>query len=189
MVAIFGGAAGRAYLVGQGPDGRHEGAGEAEVGDLEAPFPAHQQVLRLEVPVVRVCVCVRSGRIVVRPRKWGRCLGAVDMRQNETNQTRGAYRCMIPRAWQKARPLKIWKRKDCRDREGVMTGVQSVSVCVVQTSNQSLGGRWGTDLDLRAGEHVGLGLHVLLEVAVDELEDQVQPALALHAVQEPDSGG
>lgn len=49
---------GRAYLVGQGPDGRDEGAGEAEVGDLKAAFPADEQVLRLEVPVagsVHVC--------------------------------------------------------------------------------------------------------------------------------------
>lgn len=44
-------------------------------------------------------------------------------------------------------------------------------------------------LDLRAGQHVGLGLHVLLEVAVHKLEDQVQPALALHAVQEPGGAG
>lgn len=44
-------------------------------------------------------------------------------------------------------------------------------------------------LDMRAGQHIGLGLHVLLEVAVHELEDQIQPALTLHAVQEPGEAG
>jgi len=42
-------------------------------------------------------------------------------------------------------------------------------------------------LDDAAGELTGLGFHVFLEVAVDELEDEVEPAFALDAVEE--SGG
>lgn len=38
-------------------------------------------------------------------------------------------------------------------------------------------------LDDAAGELPRLGLHVLFEVSVDELEDEVQPAFALDAVE------
>lgn len=46
-----------------------------------------------------------------------------------------------------------------------------------------------TCLDGGGGQHVGLRLHVLLQVPVHELEDQVQPPLALHAVQQPELRG
>lgn len=93
--------------MGQGPDGRHEGAGEAEVGDLEAAFTAHEQVLRLEVPVAGSVRGCDDGRMSEMKKAWV----GLESREYET-KTHCAYRCIIPRAWQKARPLKIWKRKD-----------------------------------------------------------------------------
>ena len=43
-------------------------------------------------------------------------------------------------------------------------------------------------LDDTAGELARLGFHVFFEVAVDELEDEVEPAFALDAVEEPAGG-
>ena len=46
----------RADLVGEGADGRDECSGQAEVGDLEAAVPRHQDVLRLQVAAGRTAM-------------------------------------------------------------------------------------------------------------------------------------
>ena len=110
-------------LVGERTDGRDEGAGEAKVGDLETAC----------------CLCLggwvggwRGSGTEGAINEWvvvGEWVGGGSLLLpfSETRRFCGLRsRCMMPRAWQKARPLKIWKRKDLTVALASMSGWASM---------------------------------------------------------------
>ena len=83
----------RADLVGEGADGRDECSGQAEVGDLEAAVPRHQDVLRLQVAAGRTAM-VRLKLITYNTAERGICSPVHDSSHVAVVQTAQQLACV-----------------------------------------------------------------------------------------------